>query len=402
MSQKGRQIKKLGFVTPWFGEKIGGGAEMALRGIVMHLNQAGHNVEVLTTCVQAFNSDWNVNYHRPGKSIECGVTVRRFPVRKRNVKAFDQVNYKLINSLSVSMKEEEIYLTEMINSPKLYHYMEEHKDEYMVFVFIPYLFGTTYYGISVCPEKSVLIPCLHDEGYAYLEHFKRKFSTVAGMVFNAKPEMELAEKIYNLENVKTETLGLGLKTDINYNAERFRKKYGIQSPFIVYAGRKDRGKNVDTLIRYFQEYKFRNDSELKLILIGGGEIEIPPAMHYEIIDLGFVEIQDKYDAFAAADVLCQPSKNESFSLVIMESWLCRTPVLVHGCCPVTHNFVVEANGGLYFDGYFEFEGAVNYLCSHSDKSVQMAENGREYVLNHFAWDVIINKYMEFFEALEGK
>ena len=30
-------MKKLGFVIPWFGEKIPGGAEMELRGLTAHM-----------------------------------------------------------------------------------------------------------------------------------------------------------------------------------------------------------------------------------------------------------------------------------------------------------------------------------------------------------------------------
>ena len=41
---------------------------------------------------------------------------------------------------------------------------------------------------------------------------------------------------------------------------------------------------------------------------------------------------------AAASLLCQPSHNESFSLVIMESWLCGRPVLVSSQCAVTKDF----------------------------------------------------------------
>ena len=55
------------------------------------------------------------------------------------------------------------------------------------------------------------------------------------------------------------------------------------------------------------------------MLIGGGELEIPTEIKNDVYDLGFVDLQDKYDAYGAATLLCQPSKNESFSFVIMES-----------------------------------------------------------------------------------
>lgn len=393
-------MKRLGFVTPWYGENIPGGAEMELRGLVKHLHGAGIDVEILTTCVKQFTSDWNVNYYKEGADNVNGIRVIRFPVRKRDVVAFDAVNYKLMNNMPISEEEEEIYVREMINSPALYKYMDEHKMEYSLYVFIPYMFGTTFWGAQVCPEKSVLIPCLHDESYAYMQCFKNIFQKVGGMIFHAKPESELANSIYDLSAVPNAILGEGVYTEIMSDAHSFRNKFKIDSPFILYAGRKDKGKNVDTLVKYFGEYKRRNSSGLKLVLIGGGKIDIPKEYKHEIIDLGFVDLQDKYDACAAAEFLCQPSKNESFSLVIMESWLCSRPVLVHEDCAVTKNFAIESKGGLYFKDYYDFEGCLNFYLEHKDIATEMGKNGRAYVIENFAWDVIVDKYTKFFEQCE--
>ena len=178
-------MKKIGFVIPWYGETIGGGAEAELRGVVHHLQDAGVELEVLTTCVEKFASDWSVNFHKPGLTEEAGIAVRRFPVRKRDEAAFAGVNNKLMTGQAVTPGEEEIFCREMVNSPELYDYMLEHEAEYGLYVFIPYMFGTTFYGCQVRPGKSVLIPCLHDESYAKMRIFQDPFSQVAGMVFNA-------------------------------------------------------------------------------------------------------------------------------------------------------------------------------------------------------------------------
>lgn len=89
-------MKKIGFVTPWYGDQIPGGAEMELRGLVKHLAAAGVELEILTTCVEKFLSDWSVDFHRAGLTQEGGISVRRFPVRKRNTRIFDQINGKLM------------------------------------------------------------------------------------------------------------------------------------------------------------------------------------------------------------------------------------------------------------------------------------------------------------------
>lgn len=396
-------MKKIGFVIPWYGDKIPGGAEAELRGIAKHLQAAGVELEILTTCVKEFSSDWSVNFYKEGPADEGGLKVIRFPARKRDTAAFDQVNLKFIKGIPVSAEEEVIFMREMVNSPKLYDYMSEHKDDYALFVHIPYMFGTAYYGIKACPEKSVVIPCLHEEAYAHMSLYNDLFGSVAGMIYLASNEMKLANRLYDLKNVKQAVLGAGVDSDFDANAERFREKFKINDPFILYAGRKDTGKNVDLLIKYFREFKRRNPSydSLKLILIGGGSIDIPKDIESSVIDLGFVDRADKYDACAASLCLCQPSTHESFSIVIMESWLAGRPVLVHENCDVTCAFAQESNSGLYFKDFFDFEGAIKFYLENPDKADIMGKTGREYVMERFTWDVITRKYTEFFKEVSN-
>ncbi len=396
-------MKKIGFVIPWYGDKIPGGAEAELRGIAKHLQAAGVELEILTTCVKEFSSDWSVNFYKEGPADEGGLKVIRFPARKRDTAAFDQVNLKFIKGIPVSAEEEVIFMREMVNSPKLYDYMSEHKDDYALFVHIPYMFGTAYYGIKACPEKSVVIPCLHEEAYAHMSLYNDLFGSVAGMIYLATNEMKLANRLYDLKNVKQAVLGAGVDSDFDANAERFREKFKINDPFILYAGRKDTGKNVDLLIKYFREFKRRNPSydSLKLILIGGGSIDIPKDIESSVIDLGFVDRADKYDACAASLCLCQPSTHESFSIVIMESWLAGRPVLVHENCDVTCAFAQESNSGLYFKDFFDFEGAIKFYLENPDKADIMGKTGREYVMERFTWDVITRKYTEFFKEVSN-
>ncbi|MDE6592821.1 MAG: glycosyltransferase family 4 protein [Oscillospiraceae bacterium] len=393
-------MKKAAFVIPWFADDIPGGAEMETREVTRHLHEAGIEVEILTTCVKEFVSDWSENFYPEGTEIIKGVPVRRFKAAKRDKDAFDRVNIKLMNGIMPSAAEEEIFINEMVNSPELYRYIREHREEYSAFFFIPYMFGTTYFGVKACPEKAVMIPCFHNEAYVYMKIFREMYSKVRGMLFNARPEYELAEKVYSLEGVKTVVMGTGVADEITSEPDRFREKFKIKEPFIIYAGRKDSGKNVHTLLKYFGEYKKRRPGDLKLILIGGGEIDIPESAAKDTIDLGFVDKQDKYDAAAACEFLCQPSKNESFSLVIMESWLCGRPVLVHRDCAVTANFARESGGGLYFGDYFEFEGCADYFLENRQTAARMGRDGGRYVRENFAWNVIVEKYRKFLEEME--
>jgi glycosyltransferase involved in cell wall biosynthesis len=296
----------------------------------------------------------------------------------------------------VSPQEERIFVEEMINSDDLYQYIENHGSDYDYFLFIPYMFGTTYYGSLIHPEKSFLIPCLHDESYAYMDIFKNMFQNVAGIIFKAESEATLANQLFNLKGRQI-VLGLGMDTVISFDARRFREKYGIHNDFILYAGRREPGKNTPLLVDFFCKYKEYNQNELKLVLIGSGDVSIPDKFKNDIIDLGFVSKHDKYDSFAAASLLCQPSINESFSIVIMESWLCLTPVLVHSKCAVTKDHCIKGNSGLYFENFEEFEGCINFYLNNSQLREKMAINGKRYVEENFNWDRIIEKYVRFLE-----
>lgn len=392
-------MKKLGFVIPWYHKDIRGGAELELKGIVEHLHKKGVELEVLTTCVKEFTSDWTVNYFKEGLEEVEGIPVRRFKVRQGNSLLFHSINGKLLRGESITFDEEETFLREMVNSPDLYGYIKDHSEEYHRFIYIPYMFTTTYEGVRACPYKSILIPCLHDECYAYFQTFREVYSEAAGMIYLSEPEKQLANKLFKLSGVKQTVVGAGVDTEFQYDGERFRKEFNIDYPYILYAGRKDESKNIYTLIKYFAEYKKRNPerSNLKLVMIGGGEVTIPEESRDDIINMGFLDPQLKFDVYAGAELLCQPSLHESFSLVIMESWLCERPVLVHTGCEVTTDFAKRSNGGLYFQDYFQFEGCVNYILDNQETAHRMGMNGRQFVLDNFKWDIITDKLMEAFQ-----
>lgn len=391
-------MKKLAFVIPWFSDKISGGAEIALRDLTIQLKNRGVDLEILTTCVEKFQSDWSKNFFYRGIDNINGIDVRRFKADARKASAFDAVNLKLMNGKNVSFEDESIFLNEMVTSDEMCTYIREHREEYGLFIFIPYMFGTTYFGMAAAGDRAAMIPCFHDEPYAHFDMFKTMFSRAAGMAFLSREEEKFAKSAYDLSNVKLCVAGLGVD-EVQGDAARFREKFGIKEPFILYAGRKDHGKNVDTLVEYFARYKKSDKTGAKLVLVGGGEVKVPDSVKNDVIDLGFVSAEDKSDAYAAAQLLCQPSLFESFSIVIMESWLASRPVLVSGKCAVTKDFAVQSGGGLYFENYADFEGAVKLLLENKAFADTLGANGNKFVRNNFTWDIVAQKYISFFEQI---
>lgn len=391
-----RKKQKIAFVIPWYGPTIPGGAETLCREWAEHLTRANFDVEVLTTTIRQFQSDWNTSHHKPGMTLENGVKVRRFELRRGDHELFNSINKRILLGLNISREEEASFLRESANSDALIQFIESHKEEYR-FLFIPYLYGTTYYGLKTAQERSILVPCLHDEAYARMEHFRECFSHVPAFMFNSHPEQVLAGELYDIDLARQIVLGMGMEGIPVTEAQQFRAKFKQQNPFLLYVGRRDSTKNTDLLIAYFQQFKKDHPQmPLDLVLIGSGDIDCSdPAIR----DLGFLDAQDKYNAFAAAEVFCNPSTNESFSIVLMEAWLCGSPALVHAQSPPMRDFVQRSRGGLFFGDYYEFEACLLHLLNNRDDARSLALNGRLFVNEHFTWPVLISRFAEWIAAL---
>jgi glycosyltransferase involved in cell wall biosynthesis len=388
---------KLAFVTPWYGPDAPGGAEALARGTAEHLCRRGVPVEVLTTCARDIYSDWGKDHYRAGTELVNGVLVRRFPVRsKRDRRAFDAINVRLMAGITVSPADEEVFIREMINSSALVDYITANCEGY-VFLPVSYMFGTTYWGVQACPERSWLVPCLHDESYARMAIYREMFEKAKGVLFLSRPERDLAHRLYPIAQKPAYLVGAGVDTDYAGDAVAFRRAFGIQGPFILYAGRKDAAKNVPVLIEYTRRYRQRQRMDLKLVLTGGGALHEAATTVDGVHDLGRINRRALFDAYAAALVLCQPSAYESFSYVVMEAWVAGAPVLVYEPCAVTTDFVRQANGGLYYSDYDEFEACVNVLLARPALREQLGAQGRAYVFANFVWDVVAERYARLLE-----
>ncbi len=383
---------RLALVVPWYGENIPGGAEAACRALARALQGAGAEVEVLTTCVREFASDWNDNFHPEGVTVEGAIPVRRFRVRRRDTAAFDAVNRKLARGVVPSASEQEVYLRETVRSPALCDYLDRHREEY-IYLFLPYMFGITYDGVVRCGERSVLIPCLHDEPQARMPLLHPIFECARGVIFLSEPERQLAASLCKLDAPRTAVLGCPVECGWTADAQRCQREHAL-GDFLFYAGRADAGKGLDLLLDHFASYTSHRAGALKLALAGGGTQDAQPG----VVNLGFLSEHDKRDAMAASLALVVPSAKESFSLAMMESWLAGRPAIVNAACAVTTDFCRRSGGGLYFSNYAEFREILDELLARRELADQMGRQGREFVLANFEPRQVAARYLETLRA----
>jgi glycosyltransferase involved in cell wall biosynthesis len=391
----GRRFR-IAFVVPRYGSDVVGGAETLVRGFAEHLAAEGHAVEVFTTCARDHFS-WE-NVHPPGATRERGVVVRRFAVRPRDGHRYVFLEQRILRRRPRPIDEERQWVEASVASPDLFAHLAARGADHDLVCFAPYLFGTTLAGVPLVPGRAVLIPCLHDEPFAHLGVVREAFHACRGFIFNTPPEAALADKLYGVGDRPAGIVGLGVDPPPPSDPAAFRRRHGLEGPLLLYLGRKERGKNVPLLIRYVQRYRATHRADLTLVLAGEGPLTAPPDAP-GIRDLGYLDPPEKAAAYAAATVVCQPSVNESFSIVLMEAWLAGAPVLVHGRCAVTAHHVSHADGGLMFEDFYEFAGALDLLLADGAQRDRLGAQGRAYVTAEYGWPAVTARLRDTLERL---
>jgi glycosyltransferase involved in cell wall biosynthesis len=387
---------KIRFVTPWYGE-FAGGAEYGVRQLSEQLLKYGVDVGVLTTCCKSPFDNWWSDYYKPGEYDLNGVPVLRFRVNKGGQIAYHEAVYKMIHGIPITKDEELKFMRGGINSHALIAFIK--KNPLYTYVFFPYLYGPTYWGVNALPSRAVVIPALHDEPIAKWEIVKDIFLHARMLIFLTPEEQQLAQRLYGNGLSESAVLGLGTETQVLSSPERFREKYGIRDPYLIFVGRKDSGKNITLLMKYFDEYVGRYKNNLKLVFVGGGNLSVCSPDNPKIIDLGLISHQDKCDAIAASLALCNLSRYESFSYVMMEAWLTGRPVIVNKECNVTVGHCIRSQGGFFISDVEEFCDRVRYLELRPWIGAEMGMRGREYVLNNYSWERVLPSYIKVLEKV---
>lgn len=405
---------KLGLVIPWFGRELKGGAEQQAWQIASRLAARHHQVTVLTTCCRSHQDDWSVNHHPAGISSEPeGFAVHRFPVEARDRPAFEKVAAKL-QAFSpemlkpgvspVTLEEAETFVRELIRSPELVTYLKgDH--EHDRFILMPYLYGPIIDGTKVLGKRAALQPCLHNEAYAYLPQIAEAFHSAGHILFNSEGELELAIRLFGPGIfAKSHLVGEGLEEFSTEQAPEGGAIASVKPPakFVLYLGRKDRGKNVDLLLRAFARFRHvRPSSNLNLVLAGHGSLHepLPPAT----IDLGLVSESDKGNLLSNCVALLQPSVNESFSRVIMEGWLHGRPVAANTRCLPTAVAVEKAHGGWTAATESEWAELLVAIDRLSPTELDLlGANGRRYAEANCDWEGVIDRYEQVLGVVEER
>lgn len=389
-------MKKIALVVHRYGLDVNGGAEYHCRVLAEHM-VSRYEVDVLTSCAR--NSlPWD-NAYKEGVEIINQVNVHRFPVEKiRDDILFDELSKKV----GKGEKEiEEEWISQMgPYCPSFIPFLEENADKYEAVIFITYAFYLTVKGMGLHLKNSILLATAHDDASVRLPIYREVFQSPAAFLYNSVEEKEFIIKNFHTQQKPSRLTCVGIdlpETGVYELPERIKE---YKDNYIVYVGRVSNGKNFSELNRDFIEYKRRNPSQLKLIVLGKIDDKMLLTYSEDIIYAGFVTEEEKTAVLENAKLLVMPSEYESLSLVILESMAAGRPVLVNGRCAVLKGQCIRSNAGLYYTDFFEFEAGLNYMFAHKEEYQQMCENGYKFVKENYSWDKVVADISSLIEELQ--
>jgi glycosyltransferase involved in cell wall biosynthesis len=275
-----------------------------------------------------------------------------------------------------------------VRVPALFEYLVANAHDYRALVFAPYLYWTSVAGTLAAPERTVLLPCLHDEPAARLDVFAREFRDVRGLWFLTDPEAELARQVH-ADLADAAVIGSGVDVPDGYEPERFRTKFGIHDPFVLYVGRREAGKDFEGFVDDFLTATRGVDETIRLVVAGPGRVRVADSARGQVVDVGVLDTTDRNDAMAAASAVVQPSPYESFSRTMMEAWLAGAFVIANGKSAVSAWHCARASAGAT---YFDVAQLVAALRRISDPSTRGdGARGRAYVLREYTWPTVLDR-----------
>ena len=395
---------RLCFVVQRFGEEIVGGSEWYARCIALKLKKTfGYDVEVLTTTAKDYTT-WRPYYPEGTTEFE-GIRITRFHAQwQRDMRIFNLLSrfcYPLIRALGKikglkvlgSFLEKIWFCYQGPYCPKLLKAIEQRKDQVDRFFFMTYLYYPTVFGLPLVKEKAALIPTAHHEPPFYFQHITALLQAPRALLLSTVPEMRLVEgRATSLPPLMI--AGVGLEPIASEGIVREDRH-----PYILYLGRISRAKGVDQLIHHFQKFIKKTQSTVHLVLAGAKDESIPTRLleSEQVEYKGFVSEKEKYQWMAGAQVIVNPSRMESLSILVVEGMLMKKPVLVNQQCPVMNYFSEATYSVFSYRHPFEFIDVLEQILKsnwHSPQAEAALAQTQQFAKKLFSWDRVLKVYQE--------
>jgi len=176
-------------------------------------------------------------------------------------------------------------------------------------------------------------------------------------------------------------------------------------PYVLFVSRLHYKKGLDFLADAFRTVA-ANHPDVQLVVVGpdGGargdfERQVKAAgLTDRVHVLGPISAREKWDALAGATCFCLPSRQEGFSMAILEALAARVPVVISDHCHFPE--VAQRGAGMVVPlDAAAIASAVNRVLAEPDSRRVMGAAGRRLVEERFTWERVAKTSVAAYERV---
>ena len=194
------------------------------------------------------------------------------------------------------------------------------------------------------------------------------------------------------------------------DAGRFRARYHIQRPFVLYLGALHYEKGATHTVQAMAEL-WRRGYNTDLVMIGqpmehflAFYRRLPGEQQARCHLLGSMDEESKADALAACEMLALPSRTESFGLVYLEAWALGKPVIGARAGAVPAVIREKVDGLLVpFGDVAALAESIAALLDSPALSQALGAAGQREVRQRFTWELVEERLEQVYQsAIAGR
>ena len=189
-----------------------------------------------------------------------------------------------------------------------------------------------------------------------------------------------------------------LTTDSKATQKLYKEKFDINFEYLPSPLDTDMFENIDYVEKIENQiaYVGRDSHEKGIDILKAAESEI----NGNVVYCTNRSWHDAMRIMKSSSVVVVPSRMESLPTTVKEAFYLNVPVIGTDIGGIPELIKNNETGILVPpENPSELAQAINELLSDKEKLEKLAANGNTFVKNHMTWDVILPKYIQFYEDL---
>ncbi len=213
------------------------------------------------------------------------------------------------------------------------------------------------------------------------------------------------KRIYKIPDYKLWEIPNGMnvgKIKRKINPEDVKRHYGIHPrlPVVLFTGRMEYQKGPDLLVEAAAKVLKKRDAQF--VLIGKGKMRSYCKYRAKKLGignscnfLGYASDNTVINWFNACDLVCVPSRNEPFGIVVLEAWDAKKPVVASDAVALVENF---RTGVIAHKEPSSIAWGLNYVLEGLRHN-RMGEKGNYLLKKQYNWKTIAEKTLKVYEKV---